>query len=263
MNYKQCIKHLSIILVVQLCFAMANVSASDFIVDYYAEQYNEKLLDYGNELKIYHTLQIKTPFGSKLLILDGDDMEYRNWLRKYLSYENTVLVSVLDKDDQSFIDSKVFTVDVKQVHSVETQKWKEKKDEALAATPYKGKKHILLVDDNVKRLTLTKDVIENLGYPVIARQTSQDALVTFSFRPDKFNLLITNFSMPSMTGVQLAQSVMAIEPKLPVLFSLEYGQKLTDDMQKECTKLTGNYTIKEILLRETGDTIRNILGGKS
>jgi len=262
MKYKKSIGMI-VFIIVLICIVVANSSGSDFVVEYYAEQYNEKLLDEGNDLKLYHALQVKTSFGPKLLVLTGTDMEYRNWLREYLSYQNTILIKIPDSENQKFMESKVFYIGVQQIHSVAAEKWQgEKAEKAPSIVPYTGRKNILLVDDDTERLNLTKEVIENLGYPVVARQMGQDALITFSFRPDKFNLLITSYSMPSMNGVQLTQAIMEIKPDLPVILCMNYGQTMTDAMQKECAKLNGNYIIKEVLLRDIGKTIRNVLGGK-
>ncbi len=80
-----------------------------------------------------------------------------------------------------------------------------------------GTGRILLVDDETMLASVTKEMLEDRGYTVIARTDSIDALETFRADPGQFDLVITDQTMPEMTGIDLAGHVMSIRPDIPVL----------------------------------------------
>ncbi len=80
-----------------------------------------------------------------------------------------------------------------------------------------GKGRILLVDDEAMLANVMKEMLEDRGYTVIARTDSIVALETFRDDPDRFDLVITDQTMPEMTGIDLAGQVMAIRPEIPVI----------------------------------------------
>ncbi|MHB8091439.1 MAG: PAS domain S-box protein [Syntrophales bacterium] len=80
-----------------------------------------------------------------------------------------------------------------------------------------GKGRILLVDDEAMLANVTKEVLEDRGYTVIAKTDSIDALEAFRAAPDQFDLVITDQTMPEMTGIDLAENIMSIRPGIPVI----------------------------------------------
>lgn len=78
-------------------------------------------------------------------------------------------------------------------------------------------KQILLVDDDQSILALAKRKLTGLGYQVADFNDCNEALNTFQKTPDKFDVVISDFNMPSMTGTQLASQVQAISPNKPVI----------------------------------------------
>ena len=90
--------------------------------------------------------------------------------------------------------------------------------EATAPTPLSGSnKHILLVDDEEPIVRVTKVVLQSLGYTVTDHINSVAALADFRERPEQFDLVITDLTMPRMTGIALAQALHDIRPDLPIL----------------------------------------------
>ena len=59
--------------------------------------------------------------------------------------------------------------------------------------------------------------MERLGFDVVAKASSIDALETFQEEPDKFDLVITDQVMPNMTGTQLAEKLISIRPDIPII----------------------------------------------
>src|SRR5690606_21251020 len=76
---------------------------------------------------------------------------------------------------------------------------------------------ILLVDDDRTLLGVTREILIRLGYVVDAHNEPEVALRTFTDNPDAWDLVITDRSMPKMTGEELARSIKRIRPDIPIL----------------------------------------------
>lgn len=90
----------------------------------------------------------------------------------------------------------------------------------------RGTECVLLVDDEQPIVEIQKLMLERLGYAVVARTSSVEALEAFRANPAKFDLLITDMTMPNMTGDQLAAAARRIRPDLPVILCTGFSQKL-------------------------------------
>jgi PAS domain S-box-containing protein len=88
---------------------------------------------------------------------------------------------------------------------------------AAAAAPDERRLHVLFVDDEEVLGLMQRRQLEHLGFMVTVHTSSLEALEDFRSRPDAFALLITDDTMPRMTGRALAKEVLAIRPDLPVL----------------------------------------------
>lgn len=82
---------------------------------------------------------------------------------------------------------------------------------------------ILMVDDDVLILMNSVDMLEDLGYGVMSAHSGAKALEILKIDPT-FDLLITDFSMPHMNGLQLAMAVRAFLPQLPILLATGYAE---------------------------------------
>ncbi len=85
---------------------------------------------------------------------------------------------------------------------------------------------ILLVDDEKVMVDVTKQILERLGYAVVATTSSIVALEAFQEEPDEFDLVITDQTMPNMTGTQLARELIAIKPDIPVILCSGYPENV-------------------------------------
>ncbi len=81
----------------------------------------------------------------------------------------------------------------------------------------RGTESILFVDDEPMLVDISKKILESLGYRVTVCTASNDALSLFKIDPMSFDAVITDYTMPQMTGIELAQEVMSIRPEIPVL----------------------------------------------
>jgi PAS domain S-box-containing protein len=105
-----------------------------------------------------------------------------------------------------------------------------------------GNERVLFVDDEKPLADLGKLMLERLGYDVSTRTSSLEALEVFKARADEFDLVITDMTMPNMTGNKLAQELMKIRPDIPIILCTGYSQQIT----RESVLKMG---IKELILK--------------
>lgn len=93
----------------------------------------------------------------------------------------------------------------------------KKKDESQESSASVGSEHILHVDDEVMVSETAKMVLERQGYTVETTLNGPEALERFRANPDKYDLVITDLTMPKMTGDVLAREMLKIRPDLPII----------------------------------------------
>ena len=101
-------------------------------------------------------------------------------------------------------------------------------------------------------------MLKQLGYDVTTRAGSIDALEAFKANLDRYDLIITDMTMPNMTGIQLAQAVKKIRPEIPVIICTGFS----DQIDEEKCKAMGiqGYVMKPIIRKEFAGIIREVLG---
>lgn len=120
-----------------------------------------------------------------------------------------------------------------------------------------GSEHILFVDDEKPIVDITRKILTYLGYVVDVRTSSLETLELFKAMPDKFDLVITDMTMPQMTGDALAQELMKIQPDLPVILCTGFSEKITK--KKAETMGIKAFLMKPLLKEEMAHTIRRVL----
>ncbi len=90
----------------------------------------------------------------------------------------------------------------------------------------RGSETILLVDDEDSLVKLGKQMLEKQGYEVIGYTDPEQALNAFMLNPQTFDLLISDMTMPKMTGEQLAESVLNIRPDIPIIISTGFSDRI-------------------------------------
>jgi signal transduction histidine kinase/ActR/RegA family two-component response regulator len=121
----------------------------------------------------------------------------------------------------------------------------------------KGEERILLVDDEEQIVAMEQQMLENLGYRVTARTDSAEALKVFAEHPQNFDLVITDMTMPHMTGDQLAQKMLDIEPNIPVILCTGFNQVITEE--KALAMGIQKFVMKPVVKKELATTIRSVL----
>ena len=92
-----------------------------------------------------------------------------------------------------------------------------------------GSERILFVDDEITLVEIGQGMLEKLGYQVDVRTSPREALEAFRANPDKYDLLITDMTMPVMTGDQLAQAVRDIRPAIRIIIATGFSKALTPE----------------------------------
>ncbi|MGD8210437.1 MAG: response regulator [Desulfobacterales bacterium] len=120
-----------------------------------------------------------------------------------------------------------------------------------------GNEHILLIDDEESILDIERRILERLGYSVTPITDSEAALKEFKARPDAFDLVITDMTMPKITGDRLAQSLMAINPHIPVILCTGFNEDISEE--KALSMGIDKFVMKPIVKNELAYTIRTVL----
>lgn len=117
-----------------------------------------------------------------------------------------------------------------------------------------GTERILVVDDEPQIARLLRMLLEKLGYRVTDFTNSQEALALFTENPEAFDLLITDMTMPVMTGGELARKVLSIRPNMPIILCTGFSELIN----KEQAKALGirAYLMKPVSVRELAQAVR-------
>jgi len=130
------------------------------------------------------------------------------------------------------------------------------KSEIFTSLP-RGSGRILFVDDEEDIVYLEKAKLEELGYEVIARTGSIDALEVFISSPYSFDIVITDQTMPHMTGVELARKLLKIRPDIPVIICTGFSELITPDLISSVG--IQKYLMKPVKTRDLITAIRDLL----
>ena len=120
-----------------------------------------------------------------------------------------------------------------------------------------GTERILLVDDDPAILDMLKQSLENLGYQITATQSSKKALDEFSRAPKNYDMIITDMTMPQMTGFELSQRIFKRDPNIPIVLCTGYSELIT----REKARAIGikAFIMKPVLREVLSKTIREVL----
>jgi nitrogen-specific signal transduction histidine kinase/ActR/RegA family two-component response regulator len=120
-----------------------------------------------------------------------------------------------------------------------------------------GTERILLVDDEAYIVNLGSKILQRLGYSVTTRTSSLEALELFRAKPNAFDLVITDMSMPNMTGDRLSIELLNIRPHLPIILCTGYSQKMSEETASEIGIKAFAY--KPMVKAELAKTVRKVL----
>jgi CheY-like chemotaxis protein len=120
-----------------------------------------------------------------------------------------------------------------------------------------GRECILFVDDEEALVSLGHALLTALGYEVVAVTSSLEALAVFQEAPERFDLVITDYTMPQLTGEALAQALRGIRPTLPIIVCTGFSETMTAG-QAQALGIDA-LCLKPFVLQDLGQTIRRVL----
>ncbi|NTV15310.1 MAG: PAS domain S-box protein [Desulfobulbaceae bacterium] len=124
-----------------------------------------------------------------------------------------------------------------------------------------GNERIMLVDDELAVRGVEKAMLESLGYKVSDFGDSLEAIAAFTATPNQFDLLVTDMTMPKLTGDRLAEKILEIRPDLPIIICTGFSQLIN----RESALAMGikDLVTKPLVRHDFASTIRAVLDGKS
>lgn len=265
-------RQLSAFAIIVFCLVQAwPVLARDFIVEFVEENYRETEAAYSNYPVIYHSVQVKSDAGPKLLILTGDDREYRQWFRQYIAQDKTFIARVPEGENDSFISSKAFEIDIRFIHPFNGDKWSPgrsllSKDDKAASDRgtymLYGDRHILVIDKNTKRSRLITSVINRMGYTAMVSHNGPQALRTFKNQPEKFKMIIAHYDTPGMPAEELIGDILKVDHQIPILLETGYNNPVTKKKYISEFSGAGTVTVKDVVLENLQNTIKELVKAK-
>jgi len=120
-----------------------------------------------------------------------------------------------------------------------------------------GREHILLIDDEPSVIKLNKMILERLGYETTTRTSSLDALELFRSKPNDFDLVITDMTMPNLTGDKLAVELIKIRPDISIIICTGYGKVMSEELFAEIGIKAFAY--KPVDMAELATMVRKVL----
>ncbi|HVN95797.1 MAG TPA: PAS domain S-box protein [Syntrophorhabdaceae bacterium] len=133
-------------------------------------------------------------------------------------------------------------------------------DEIRTVQAARGTEHILFIDDEPMLTEWGKTTLTRLGYTVTAVTDSKDALNIFFSDPSVFDLIITDHTMPGITGVRFAKELLKIKPDIPIILCTGHSETVSPEIAKEAG--IREYLMKPLAKEELAQAIRRVLDAK-
>lgn len=140
------------------------------------------------------------------------------------------------------------------------KKTMKKTDKKQPPTLPGGNERILIVDDDKIVSELSKEIFEDLGYHVTACTNSVETLNIFQKRPDDFDLLITDMTMPDMTGAELVKEIHVIRPDMPIILCTGFSEQINE--KKAMAMGIKKFLMKPVAVNDFARAVRKTLDGE-
>ena len=120
-----------------------------------------------------------------------------------------------------------------------------------------GAERILFVDDEEALAEMGEDILAELGYEATSRMSGREALALFRADPSRFDLVMTDQTMPQMTGIDLAKEILTLRPGMPIIMCTGFSELV--DADKAMAAGIKAFAMKPLTKREIAGTIRKVL----
>jgi CheY-like chemotaxis protein len=120
-----------------------------------------------------------------------------------------------------------------------------------------GHERLLFIDDEPALARLVQEILEQLGYDVMVHTSSVGALETFRMAPQHFDLVITDQTMPHLTGEALSRQIRKLRPDIPIILCTGFSYTMT--MEKASALGIQAFLMKPLVTRDLALTVRRVL----
>ena len=120
-----------------------------------------------------------------------------------------------------------------------------------------GHERILFVDDEAFLVDIGQDMLSKLGYDVITAGNGLEALELFRSQAQQFDLVITDQTMPKMTGAELTTRLLEVRKDIPIILCTGFSESITEEQAKSLG--IREFILKPIARQEMAQAIRNVL----
>ena len=128
---------------------------------------------------------------------------------------------------------------------------------AAAPEAETGSERILLVDDDAAQLKSLARMLERLGYKITTRSSGRTAAAAFKKDPEAFDLVITDQTMPGISGAELARDIVKVRPDIPIILNTGFSEKVNgESVGKDGIRA---FIMKPFTARELSVLIRKVL----
>lgn len=124
----------------------------------------------------------------------------------------------------------------------------------------RGNQRILFIDDEKILAEMGRSMLERLGYSVVVQTDSTQALRDFADHPDAFDLVITDQTMPKVTGMALAEKLLRIRPDIPIVLCTGYSDLVSEETAR--AKGIRELVMKPVARKEMAEVIHRVLERK-
>ena len=121
----------------------------------------------------------------------------------------------------------------------------------------RGNERILLVDDERPIISMEEQMLSKMGYQVTSRTNSLEALEAFKARPDQFDLVITDMTMPKLPGDRFAKELLKIRPDIPIIVCTGFSENISENKAKKIG--IKGLLLKPVVMSALSDKIREVI----
>ena len=122
-----------------------------------------------------------------------------------------------------------------------------------------GSERILIVDDDEAIIHMEQQMLSNLGYTVTPFTDSEECLIFFQEHPEEFDVIITDMTMPGMTGDIFAKEVLKIRPDMPIILCTGFSDRIDEKKAKAIG--IGEFIMKPLLMKDLVGAVQKVLAG--
>jgi DNA-binding NtrC family response regulator len=123
----------------------------------------------------------------------------------------------------------------------------------------RGHERILFIDDEEDLAAMGNEMLTDLGYRVISKSGAREALALFRLDPSRFDLVITDQTMPGISGKELVDEILTIRPDTPVVMCTGFSHLVDSESAKSAG--VAAFAMKPLTKREIATIIRKVLDG--